>query len=386
MAAVITTITNIRAVLEGRIKPCNLRISEGRIQGILPPGDAYGRVIDGHGMLAVPGFIDAHIHGGWGIDLASVTGAREVRTLRDFCAAHGVTSFLPALPADTEDHTLRAVTAIAGAKAQMNCSQIAGIHLEGPFLAKEWRGNAPAGALREPDYAFYRRVQDASGGMVTRVTLSPELPGAAEFTRQLTSDGVRVFLGHSGASYEQATACIDAGAVGVTHIFHRTAPMGREEPGLVAAALERDIFCEVLCDDRCTPAPLIRMLLQAKGTARTAAVTGSVSFAGLGEGLYQLGERSAALRDNSLSYLDDGSWAGSVFTAEEGLLRLTSVTGLTYAQCLPLFTEAPARMLGLAHRKGSVEVGKDADLVLLDKSFKVRLTVCQGSVIYDAAG
>lgn len=382
MAAVITTtITNIRAALDGRTKACNLRISEGRIQGILPPGDAYGRVIDGHGMLAVPGLIDAHTHGGWGIDLSAVTGAREVRTFRDFCAAHGVTSFLPAISADTEEHLLRAAAAIAGAKAQMGCTQISGIHLEGPFLAEGRKK-----ALGDGDYALYKQVQEASGGMVTRVTLSPELPGAAEFTRRLTAEGVRVFLGHSAASYEKAAACIDAGAAGITHIFHHTAPMSREEPGLVAAALEKDVFCEVICDDRCTPAPLIRLLLRAKGIERTAAVTDSLSFTGLGEGLYQVGEKSAALRDGALSWLEGGGWAGSVLTAEAGLQRLCAVTGLTLPQCLPLFTASPARMLGLAHRKGSLEVGKDADLTLLDKNGKVRLTLCQGTVIYDAAG
>lgn len=100
MAPIITTVTNIQAFLDGRPKPCNLRISEGRIQGILPPGEAYGRVIDGHGMLVLPGLIDAHLHGGWGIDLGAVTSPREVRTLRDFCASHGVTTFLPALVSD----------------------------------------------------------------------------------------------------------------------------------------------------------------------------------------------------------------------------------------------------------------------------------------------
>lgn len=382
MAATIITITNIRAVLDGKVKACQLRISEGRIQGILPQGDAYGRVIDGHGMLAIPGLIDAHIHGGWGVDLGSVTSAREVRTLRDFCASHGVTTFLPTLSADTEEHLLRAASAIGSASSP----QIAGLHLEGPFLAPGWQGDhIPEKYLREPDYALYRRIQEASGGIVTRVTLSPELPGAAELTRRLTAEGVRVFLGHTGCTYEQAMACVRAGAVGVTHLFHHTAPMSREMPGLVAAALEQDLFCEVVCDDRCTPPPLLRLLLCTKGLSRTAAVTDSVPYTGLADGLYPMGERSAALRDGSFTYLEDGKWAGSIYTAEAGLFRLAEVTGLSFAQCLPIFSAAPARMLGLVHRKGSLEVGKDADLVFLDKNNRVRLTISQGDVIYDSA-
>ncbi len=385
MAPIITTVINVQAALDGKTRACNLRISEGRIQGILPPGEAYGRVIDGHGMLVLPGLIDAHLHGGWGIDLGAVTSPREVRTLRDFCASHGVTTFLPTLSSDTEEHLLRAAAAIGGAKRQ-GCSQIAGIHLEGPFLAEGWQGErTPQKLLKNPSYALYKRIQEASEGIVTRVTLSPELPDAAEFTKRLTAEGVRVFLGHSGASYEQTVDCIQAGAVGITHIFHHTAPMSREEPGLIAAALEQDVFCEVICDEGCTPPPLLRLLLRAKGTARTVAVTDSLSLAGLTDGLYPLGERSAALRDGKLTYLDDESWAGSILTADEGLWQLSRTSGLTVAQCLPLFTSSPARMLGLAHRKGSLEVGKDADLIFLDKTRRVRLAMSQGTMIYDAA-
>ena len=386
MAGIITTIINVRAVLEGKVRGCNLRISEGRVQGILPPGDAYGRVIDGHGMLAIPGLIDAHFHGAMGLSFDTVTEAREVRVLRDFCAAHGVTSFLPAIGGGSEEDTLEAAAAIGSAKKQMNCPQIAGIHLEGPFLAPGWQGDEiPEERLRLPSYSFYRRVQDASGGIVTRVTISPELPGAPQLTQRLTGEGVRVFLGHTGAGYQQVMDCIQAGAVGITHIFHHTAPMSREEPGLIAAALEQDVFCEVICDEGCTPPPLLRLLLRAKGTARTVAVTDSLSLAGLTDGLYPLGERSAALRDGKLTYLDDESWAGSILTADEGLWQLSRTSGLTVAQCLPLFTSSPARMLGLAHRKGSLEVGKDADLIFLDKTRRVRLAMSQGTMIYDAA-
>lgn len=384
MAPIITTVTNIQAFLDGRPKPCNLRVSEGRIQGILPPGEAYGRVVDGHGMLVLPGLIDAHVHGGWGVDLGAVTSPREVRTLRDFCASHGVTTFLPALISDTEEHLLRAASAIGGAKRQ-GCHQIAGIHLEGPFLAEGWQGSVSKKLLRDPDYALFQRVQEASEGIVTRVTLSPELPGAAEFTRRLAADGVQVFLGHTGASYDQVMDCVQAGATGITHIFRHTAPMDQQSPGLVAAALEQDLFCEVLCDLDATPLPLFRLLLRAKGVARTVAVTASLSLAGLADGLYPLGERSAALRDGKLTYLDDESWAGSVLTADEGLWRLAAAEGLTFPQCLALFTSSPARMLGLAHRKGSLEVGKDADLVFLDKSRRVRLTMSQGNMVYDSS-
>lgn len=384
MAPIITTVTNIQAFLDGRPKSCNLRVSEGRIQGILPPGEAYGRVVDGHGMLVLPGLIDAHVHGGWGVDLGTVTSPREVRTLRDFCASHGVTTFLPTLVADTEEHLLRAASAIGGAKRQ-GCHQIAGIHLEGPFLAEGWQGAVSKKLLRDPDFALFQRIQEASEGIVTRVTLSPELPGAAEFTRRLTAEGVQVFLGHSGAGYDQVMDCVRAGAVGITHIFRHTAPMDQKSPGLVAAALEQDLFCEVLCDLDCTPLPLLRLLLRAKGAARTVAVTASLSLAGLADGLYPVGERNAALRDGKLTYLDDESWAGSVLTADEGLWRLAAAEGLAFPQCLALFTSSPARMLGLSHRKGSLEVGKDADLVFLDKSRKVRLTMSQGSMLYDSS-
>lgn len=380
-----TTITNVRVVQNGRTRMCNVRVSEGRIQGILPPGDAYGKIIDGHGMVAIPGLIDLHVHGGWGVSVNDAD-ARELRTLRDFCAAHGVTSFLPTIFTDSDENMLRAAAASGEAKRQMSCPQIAGIHLEGPFLAPAWVGEGVRPEdLHRPDYSLYRRIQDASRGLVTRVTLSPELPGAAQLTARLAADGVKVTLGHSGASYKEAMACIRAGATGVTHIFHCTAPLTREAPGLVAAALEADLFCEVICDGACTPAPLIRMLLSAKGEARTVAASGGLFLTGLGEGLYQLHGRKAALRDGSLVYLEGDDWAGSVLTPEKCLIKLGEMTGKAPEQCASLFSESPARMMGLSHRKGSLEVGKDADMVLLDKNYQVRLTISQGSVIYDSA-
>ena len=384
MASAVTTVTNARAVLGGKIRSCNLRLSDGKIQGILPPGDAYGRVIDAHGALTVPGFLDACTRGALGISF-NAAGAKDVRALRDFYASHGVTAFLPAITADSEEAMLRAAGAIAAAKSQLGCSQIAGIHLEGPFLSPQWRGDLPQEALRQPSYPIYRRLQDASGGLVTRVTLSPELPSAPELTGRLASEGVRVTLGYSGASYEEVMECVRAGALGVSCLFRAMPPLSREEPGILGAALEQDLFCELLCDPGFLPPALTRLVLRAKGPFRTVAVTGSEAPAGLAEGLYRLRERPVALRDGALRSLGGGSWAGSVLTADRLLKRLMEITGLPVEQCLPLLTEAPARMLGLGHRKGSLEVGKDADLVFLDKEYRVRATISQGAVIYDAS-
>ena len=384
MANTVVTVTNARALLGGKMRNCNLRISGGKLQGVLPPGDAYGRVLDARGMLVVPGFIDVHTHGALGI---SFNGAdpKEIRTLRDFFASHGVTSFLPTITADCEETMLRSVQAISEAKNRLGCSQIAGIHLEGPFLAPQWCDCFPKESLRQPSYPLYKRIQDASGGLVTRVTLSPELPNAPHLTQGLSGEGVRVSLGYSGASYQEVMECVRAGASGVTSLFQAMPPLSREAPGLLAAALEQDLFCEVLCDPGFLPSPLVRLVAAAKGPARMVAVTGSLSPTGLSEGLYRLGDRTVALREGSLRYLEEDAWAGSILTADRVLRNLMEITGQPLEACLPFLTEAPARMLGVGHLKGSLDVGKDADLVFLDKQYRVRLTMSQGSVIYNAA-
>ena len=375
------TIINARAVTGGRVSSCNLRIAEGKIRGILPPGDTYGKTYDARGCLVLPGFIDVHTHGGCNVDFNNAE-PKDIRAARDFFVSQGVTTFLPTILADTEETMLRAALSVAKARQSMGCSQIGGIHLEGPFLAPDYRGDLPERLLQSPSYPAYRRLQDACEGLVRILTISPELPGAAERIHRLNSEGIRVSLGHTGADYDTAAAAIEAGAVSATHTLNAMAWMTPSAPSVSAAVLESDIFCEAICDGRHLHPAILRLLIKTKGLRRVVAVTDSTMAAGLSDGVYRLGSVEVVVRGGDARLLSSGERAGSTLTMLASLRNLMKFTGLPVEQAVLPLTENPARLLGISHQKGSIDVGKDADLVVLDSNWKVRTTFSQGEILY----
>ncbi|MEG1777413.1 MAG: amidohydrolase family protein, partial [Angelakisella sp.] len=185
------TIINARAVVGGTLRLCNLKLADGRIKGIMPPGDTYGKTYDAKEHLVLPGFIDIHTHGGKGIDFNN-SDAVAIESARDFFASQGVTTFLPTVHTDSEETMLRSILSIVKAKNNLGCVQIFGIHLEGPFLSPAYCDAEEVPLLQPCSYPLFKRLQDASGGNIRLLTLSPELGGAAALTRKLSMEGVRV--------------------------------------------------------------------------------------------------------------------------------------------------------------------------------------------------
>lgn len=380
MAASITII-NTRAVTGGRVTACNIRLADGKIRGILPPGDAYGKTFDAKGGLVLPGFIDLHTHGAMGVDF-NTAKAKEIQATRNFFAAQGVTTFLPTILADTEENMLRAVLSVAKARGALGCTQIGGIHLEGPFLAHHCVQDLPPQLLQTPSYPIYRRIQDACEGLVKMVTLSPELPDAAALTGRLSGESVRVSLGHTQANYEDAVAAIEAGAVGVTHFLDTIPWMTPENPGLCSAALEHDIYCEMLFDGQTFHPAMLRLILKIKGLHRLIATTGSMMATGLRDGPSYLGAAEVKVQGGQSRGVRSGQRVGTTLTMLQVLHNLMELTTLPIEQAILPLTENPARLLGISHQKGAIDVGKDADLVILNQNWQVSTTFSLGEVLY----
>lgn len=375
------TITNTRAVVDGTIKSCNLRVTDGKIKGIVPAGDTYGKTYDAKDQLVLPGFIDIHTHGCNGIDFNNVD-QNGVRTARDFYASRGVTTFLPTVRTDTEETMLRAILSIVKAKNSLPCPQVHGINLEGPFLASAWRGSMEEDCLQPCSYQLFKRLQDASGGNIKVTTISPELEGAAQLIRKLSIEGVRVSLGHSGADYEAAEAAVEAGAISCTHLFQSMSMMTPLSPSISSAMLESDCFCEVVCDPSVMHPAMLRLLLKVKGLGRLVAVTDSIMACGMAEGLYHLGNADVVIRKGAAETLHGQANIGSMLTANEALRNILEATGLPLPKAVTMLTETPARMLGIFHAKGSLSVGKDADFTVLDDNYNVIATFSEGEMIY----
>jgi len=202
--------------------------------------------------------------------------------------------------------------------------------------------------------------------MIRLVTIAPELPGAAEFTKALTAEGVRVSLGHSAASYEEAMAAIDAGACCATHVMNAMKLLHMHDPAILTAVLESDIYAEMICDGFHLYPPIVRFLIKAKGAARMIAVTDSIMAAGLADGRYHLGPSEVLVSGGDAKVAETGARAGSTLTMDGAVRNIACFTGLGLEAISRFVSENPARMLGIWESKGSIAEGKDADLVIMD--------------------
>lgn len=371
-------------VVNGEQIAAALAVENGKIASL---GGANVRGLpewDLHGGILVPGFLDVHTHGAVGVDV-NAASAKDLERLSGFFARQGVTGWLASILSDSEENTLRCIAQICGyMKTAASGARLLGIHLEGPFLAKEYKGAMPEQFLRLPDPALLRRYQAAAGGHVRYLTVSPELEGAADLAGTASEMGIAVALGHSGATYEATMECIRNGAAAATHTFNAMKLMHQHFPAIAGAVLESDVWCEAICDGRHLHPAVVRLLLKTKGHDRVVAVTDSIMATGLPDGQYRLGANEVTVADGD-ARLADGTRAGSTLTAAAALKNLTSFTGEAPERVLPLLTENPARLLSLSESKGSLAVGKDADLTVLTRALEVAASFVGGAPAFSAA-
>ncbi len=356
------------------------------LDGVIAPKDAPAppdcERVDLAGKMLVPGFVDIHTHGGGGVDVNAADGEGFARISR-FFAAQGTTAWLCSILTDTEEATLRTIGHARAAMAgPLTGARLAGIHLEGPFLAPEYKGAMPGYLLREGDADLFYKYQTAADGAVKYITVAPEVPGVVDMIRAISGD-VTVAIGHSGADYETAIAAIDAGARAATHTFNAMGLFHQHRPAIMGAVLERDVVCEAICDGRHLHPGTVRMLLSCKGWDRVAAVTDSIQAAGLPDGNYKLGVNDVVVRDGDAVLADTGVRAGSTLTTGQALKNLVRFTGQSVERVLPLLTRTPARLVGL-DSKGVIAPGMDADLTVLDEALNVRAAYVAGTCVYEA--
>ena len=256
-----------------------------------------------------------------------------------------------------------------------------GVHLEGPCLSSEYKGAMPEHLLMHTaDAELFAKYQKASGGHVRYTTLAPEIPGVPGLIPRLNAMGIVCAMGHSGAGYDQCAACVDAGVRSVTHLGNAMRLFHQHDPAIFGVALERDVYVEAICDGRHLHPGTVRLYLRAKGYDRVVAVTDSIMAAGLPDGSYKLGVNDVIV-ENGDAKLPNGVRAGSTLTMAQALRNLMAFTGEGAETVSCLMTANPARLMGWAG-KGELDVGKDADLVLLDGDYQVARTVVGGRTVY----
>ncbi len=374
-ASGVTLLTDARVVTPSGVLDSGwVRIADGRILEVGSGASTLDET-DRHelgGRWVVPGFIDLHNHGGGGHATLSSDPA-EILAAGAFHRSSGTTGFLASIVTAPLDEMLAALAAVRNA-----VPGVIGSHLEGPFLNPIRAGAQDSRHLLEPDPAIFERMLDAADGTLRVITVAPELPGALDLVRQAVGAGVVVALGHSDADHAQASAAFDAGASLVTHLFNAMRPWHHREPGLVGAALSRsDVVCEIVNDGIHLHDATARVAFEAAGQGRIALVTDAIAATGTPESDARLGSAPVRVRDRA-PRLADGTLAGSTLTMGVALRRTVREIGVSMTDAVHASSTTPARILGIEDRVGSVQAGRDADLLVLSEDLAVEAVMAGG--------
>ena len=377
-------VKNARVYQDGKFVDADVLCEDALIAQIGKNLDAAdAKIIDAGGLRLAPGFIDMHTHGATGVDVNAADEA-GLRRIAAFFATQGVTAFNASVLTDTQETTEKCLGAIANVMSDREKgAQLLGAHLEGPFLAKEYKGAMPEYLLREGDENLLRAYQNKYPGVIRYITVSPEVPDVVEMIGKISHDVV-VAIGHSGADYDTSMEAIRRGARCVTHTFNAMRLFHQHQPAIMGAALESDCWCEAICDGRHLHPGTVRMLLKCKGWDKVIAITDSIMAAGLPDGNYKLGVNDVVVKDGDAVLASNGVRAGSTLTLAQALRNIVKFTDHPVQDVIPLMTINPAKALRMDDRKGTLEAGKDADMVLLDDELNVVMTVGLGRVIYTA--
>ncbi|GII75609.1 N-acetylglucosamine-6-phosphate deacetylase [Sphaerisporangium rufum] len=369
-----TTLTDARLVTPGGVHDGWITIEDGRITHI-GRGRAPGDGLALGGRLVVPGFVDMHTHGGAGGSFPS-GDQEEARRVAAFHARHGTTTIMASLVTAAPEAIARATAALA---ELCDDGVLAGIHFEGPYIARSRCGAHDPALLRAPDPAELTGLLAAGRGHVRMVTLAPELPGGSDTVRAAVAGGALAALGHSDAGYEQALDAIDAGCTVATHLFNALPPLHHRDPGPMAALLQDPrVTVEIINDGVHVHPAMLRLAATVAGPDRTALITDAMAAAGMGDGTYRLGSMDVTVSGGAARLVQGGAIAGSTLTMDVAFRRAVREVGLTVPAAAEMAALTPARALGLADRVGSLAVGKHADLVVLTDDLAVHAVMRRG--------
>ncbi len=381
-----TVVTRDQTIEDGVVLVADGHIAfVGRARDAEPePGS---EIIDAAGRLVLPGLIDTHVHGSHGDDVMS-GGAKGVRRISRAQLRYGTTAYLPSTVSAHHENLLRALEACAAAAmgdASEPAAEVLGIHVEGPFINRNKKGAHAPETLRDPDPEQCLEYLSAAPGLLKIMTLAPELPGGLELIRLLVAHNVVASLGHSEADYDTALAAIDAGATHATHLYNAMPALHHRKPSLTTACLnEPFIRAEIVLDGLHVAPEMARLAARIKGRDRLILVTDAMSAVGCPDGTYTLGALPVRVKGESCLLMDGETIASSMLTMNRAVGNAVKFTGASLVDAAYMASYLPAEVCGVSDRKGSIEVGKDADLAILAQDYSVHATVCKGLVAYRA--
>ncbi len=388
----VTTVLLARQLLTPleRIDNPALLIEDGVIASVGPRESVTiplkGRVVDFGDAILAPGLIDLHIHGGAGHDV--MEGSDEsLAPIETMMARHGVTSYCPTTITAPLDETLKSLAALGRAVERTANNghsgppraRPLGIHLEGPFLSHARRGVHPPLHLQPPSQEMFNQMWDAAAGHIRMLTIAPELEGALALISDGSRRGLCVSIGHSNANLAQALAGLKAGARHATHCFNAMRRLTHRDPGILGAILtDRAMTADIIADGMHVQPVVVDLFIRAKGVDGAVLITDGISATDMPDGTYHLGSFKVQLRDNRCESF--GRLAGSVLTLDRAIHNAMKFARLSFQDSLRMATLNPARVLGIAHRKGVLQAGSDADIAVFSPDGNVVRTIIGGSI------
>ena len=360
------------------LKELDIRIENEKITEI-GKGLSGNDVLDFTGRYILPGFIDTHIHGAYGIRIDDAVG--DYNRITEFEASQGVTAI--AITTDTAEFTdiLEQIERAVVISEKCKGTKIVAIHAEGPFLSQSKKGAMSPEYILAPDNEKLDKMIEAGKGMLKLITIAPDNDGSIEFIHYAKSKGLVVSMGHTDADYETAVSAIDAGATQLTHTFNAMRAINHREPGILGAVFENEsVKCEVICDYIHLHPAIIKMIYKIKGADKINMISDSGTAAGLDISGFEVNGVKRYIKDGVVR-LADGTIAGSARTLLDGVKNLVS-SGIPLEDVSKMASLNPAKTLGIDDETGSIAVGKLADLVILDKDLNVCETFINGKSEY----
>ncbi len=389
------SIINGTVISGGRSTAANVLLEGGKIAYVGPEVPKVGAedvVIDARGRLVSAGFIDLHTHGAGGADFMDGTvEAYEAALVKH--AEHGTTLLYPTTLSSTTESLYEALQLYKEAKkANLGGAAMGGLHLEGPYFAYEMKGAQDPRFLRNPSPEEYVGLLNEADGDIARWSLAPELEGAPEMGAELRKRGVLMAMGHTNATFDECEVAYKAGFTHLTHFYSCMSTITRRNAYRYAGVIEWGYYTdgatvEIIGDGIHVPQNLLKLMFKVKGADNIALITDSMRGAGMPDGVYLLGGvkdgQEVVVEDGVAKLLDRSAFAGSVATMDRVVRTVHQLTELPLEEIVKSATEVPARIMGVSENKGSVEVGKDADVVIFDENINICTTIVEGRIVYD---
>ncbi|SEO17631.1 N-acetylglucosamine-6-phosphate deacetylase [Amphibacillus marinus] len=375
-------IKNINVYLENKVIAGDVLIKNGIIQEIAASIPCEpDTIINGTGLNLIPGFIDTHIHGANGADVMDAT-PEALDKMASYLVTEGTTSFLATTITQAHPQIEAALCNVATYQQKEGTAQLLGVHLEGPFVEKSKAGAQPEQYICQPDLLLFKHWQALADNKIKTITIAPEHDHDGSFIQALREQGVNVSAGHTNAGFSELKRAVDRGVNQLTHLCNAMNGIHHRDIGAVGAAfLSESLKAEIIADGIHVDPSMLELIYKNIGSERLILITDAMRAKGLPSGNYELGGQPVFVSQDR-AVLEDGTLAGSILNMIDGAKQLLNIPDVKLEDIIKMAAINPAKQLGIFKQKGSIKVGKDADLLIVDDALTLNTTIAQGKIVF----